>query len=159
MGTALLILMAGKRGTVSQRTPRAGDVIVAREHPSPVQWGLRERKSAWLAAGRPAGAWPGSFGLIFVPDLTFDKDLAAELCSGKTKPVVGDPDDHEVEFLHRWRIDLASGALVDLASDGEVVLAKSELASVLVNKVDPAITLADAHPGHPKFITNRGPHE
>ena len=54
---------------------RPGDIVDVK--PDGWTWGVRESKASWVAAGRDPAQWPGTFGIVKIPDLAVAKALRA----------------------------------------------------------------------------------
>jgi len=113
---------------------QAGDVIIG--GPDGSGWGSRERKSAWIAAGRRAADWPAHTVIVRVPLHNWAKTL--EYAGGSTIHTDNtDPEFPVILAFGRFNFALSelSGAeAAALDANGEIELTDDRADALLTDR-------------------------
>lgn len=107
-----IVFCAKHKGTNSRHFHRRGDPLIAM--PGNHVWGANEDKRAWIAAGKPAADWPGSFFTLRITGLTVARARRFIEAHHRPATVVDQeftaPDESDRKVLvrrKRWRLNIS----------------------------------------------------
>ncbi len=142
----LVVQVKGRRpvapDTSGLPAPPSGDALLQRGdivtvYPeSHTSFGIRVRKKEWIANGRDPADFPGSFGIIHIPDLSLvrAKRLIKERFQNDDPGLGG-----EVQLMRKWRAvwsEVPANVKNKLRDDGEITLNIGQSKAFIRHKMD-----------------------